>query len=247
MVLIDEIDSLRDETLISVLRQLRNGYPKRPHGFPHALALIGVRDVRDYKVASGGSDRLNTTSPFNIKIKSLTLRNFNASEVAQLYQQHTSETGQIFVPEAIQHAFMLTQGQPWLVNALAKEIVEEIVTDPTQPITIQDFETAKEILIQRRDIHLDSLASILREGRVRAVIEPMLAGQELGDIPLDDSQFLLDLGLVIRSSEGGLSPANPIYREVLPRVLASGTQDSLPMIRPSWLTPVGVLDPDRLL
>ena len=62
VVFIDEIDALQDETLIAVLRQLRNGYPKRPHRFPHALALIGVRDVRDYKVASGGSRRLKTAS-----------------------------------------------------------------------------------------------------------------------------------------------------------------------------------------
>ncbi|NET58095.1 MAG: ATP-binding protein, partial [Symploca sp. SIO2E6] len=46
---------------------------------------------------------------------------------------------------------------------------------------------------------------------------------------------------------GGLTPANPIYREVLPRVLASGPQDSLPMIHPSWLTPEGKLDPEQLL
>jgi hypothetical protein len=40
----------------------------------------------------------------------------------------------------------------------------------------------------------------------------------------------LDLGLVVRSQEGGLKIANPIYQEVIPRVLSQGTQDSLPMI-----------------
>ncbi|NEQ98261.1 MAG: ATP-binding protein, partial [Cyanothece sp. SIO2G6] len=65
VVLIDEIEVLRDQVLISVLRQLRAGYPDRPQGFPQSLALIGVRDVRDYKVASGGSPSLNTASPFN--------------------------------------------------------------------------------------------------------------------------------------------------------------------------------------
>ena len=119
VIFIDEIDSLQDETLISVLRQLRDGYPNRPHNFPLSVGLIGLRDVRDYKVASGGSDRLNTASPFNIKVSSLTLRNFNASEVAELYQQHTEDTGQVFTQQAKATAFDLTQGQPWLVNALA--------------------------------------------------------------------------------------------------------------------------------
>ncbi|MGF1512138.1 MAG: AAA family ATPase [Elainellaceae cyanobacterium] len=247
VIFIDEIDSLQDETLISILRQLRSGYPKRPRSFPQSVALIGVRDVRDYKVASGGSQRLNTSSPFNVKLESLTLPNFTFTEVAELYGQHTTETGQPFAPEAVQRAFDLTQGQPWLVNALARQAVEVLVPDPAQPITLYEVESAKEILIQRQDTHLDSLASLLREERVRAVIEPILSGQELGVVSNDDRQFLLDLGLVIRHPSGGLAPANPIYREVLPRVLASNSQDSLPMIAPRWLTPEGKLDPDALL
>jgi hypothetical protein len=75
VLFIDEIDYLQDQTLISVLRQLRDGFPNRPENFPSSVGLIGLRDVRDYKVASGGSDRLNTSSPFNIKVASLTMRN----------------------------------------------------------------------------------------------------------------------------------------------------------------------------
>lgn len=101
VVLIDEIDILQDEVLISVLRQLRTGYPDRPQGFPQSLALIGVRDVRDYKVASGGSRRLNTASPFNIKVKSLTLRNFTQGEIQSLCEQHTADTGQVFTPVVV--------------------------------------------------------------------------------------------------------------------------------------------------
>jgi hypothetical protein len=55
VVFLDEIDSLQDETLSAILRQLRDGYNDRPRGFPHALGLVGMRDVRDYKIASGGS------------------------------------------------------------------------------------------------------------------------------------------------------------------------------------------------
>nr|WP_019502013.1 hypothetical protein [Pseudanabaena sp. PCC 6802] len=223
-----------DEALISILRQLRDGYPNRPRAFPQSVGLIGLRDVRDYKVASGGSDslqdasrRLNTSSPFNIKVRSLTMRNFNAEEVIELYAQHTLDTGQNFTPEAMALAFELTQGQPWLVNALAKEAVEELVTDVSIPITTEHILQAKEILIQRQDTHLDSLAERLRENRVKAIMEPILAGQELPNTPNDDRQYLVDLGLLVRDPAGGLAIANPIYREVLPRVLALGSQDSL--------------------
>jgi hypothetical protein len=82
---------------------------------------------------------------------------------------------------------------------------------------------------------------------VQAIIQPILAGQTLGPTPNDDRQYLLDLGLLQRDPGGGLIIANPIYREVIPRVLAQGTQDGLPHIHPTWLTSTGILDLDALL
>ena len=244
---IDEIDSLQNQTLITVLRQLRDGFPRRPQSFPHSLALIGMRDVRDYKVASGGSQHLKTASPFNIKVRSLTLNNFSFKEVRDLYNQHTEATGQIFTTEAIARAFYLTNGQPWLVNALAKEATEYLEKDVTTPITVDLINQAKEILIQRQDTHLDSLAERLREERVKAIIEPILSGQDLPNIPEDDLRYVLDLGLCNRDRGGGIQIANPIYREVLPKVLANITIASLTSIYPTWLTPAGELNPQQLL
>jgi AAA domain len=247
VIFIDEADALQNQTLISLLRQLRDGYPRRPKGFPSSVGLIGLRDVRDYKVAAGDNNRLNTSSPFNIKVESLTMQNFNELEVNELYQQHTDDTGQVFTPTAIQLAFHLTQGQPWLVNALARQLTEEIAPEPETTITLTMVEEAKEILIRRQDTHLDSLAERLREDRIKAIIEPMLAGLELGNIPNEDIQFVQDLGLCRIDPLGGLTIANPIYREVLPRVLTVTPMASLPQISPTWLTTTGDLDTDRLL
>jgi hypothetical protein len=247
VVFLDEIDALADQTLISILRQLRSGYVRRPRHFPHSLGLIGMRDVRDYKVKSGGSDRLNTASPFNIKVESLTIENFSFEEVKELYQQHTESTGQLFTPEAINHAFYLTDGQPWLVNALARQATQVLVKDVSQPITIEVIEKAKEILIQRQDTHLDSLAERLRETRVKTIIEPILAGQELPDVPQDDIRYVLDLGLCRDANGRGLEVANPIYREVLPRVLSYTTRASIGAIEPRWLSATGELIPEQLL
>lgn len=247
VLFLDEIDALQGMTLISVLHQLRAGFQRRPQAFPCALAVIGLRDVCDYKVASGGSERLHTASPFNIKTESLTLRPFTAAEVAELYEQHTADTGQRFTPDALRRAFDLTQGQPWLVNALARQAVQVVVPDPRQPVDVAEINQAKELLIQRQDTHLDNLAERLREARVRHVIEPLLAGGSMNDVPMDDIRFVLDLGLCRMDPAGGLVIANPIYREVIPRVLAGGPQASLPHIRPTWLRPDGSLDPDELL
>jgi hypothetical protein len=157
--------------------------------------------------------------------------------------KHTAETGQVFLPEAVDRAFYFTQGQPWLVNALARQLTEVLIKNPAQAITAADVDRAKEILILRQDTHLDSLIERLREPRIKAIIEPMLAGDVLGDVPEDDRRFAVDLGLVRRTEQGGLDVANPIYREVIARVLASGTRDSLPQIAPTWLKPDGRLDP----
>lgn len=246
VVFLDEIDALRGDGLISVLRQLRDGYRQRPAHFPASLALIGLRDVRDYKIAAEGDERLVTSSPFNIKVRSLTLRDFTAGEVAELYAQHTADTGQRFEPDAILRSFELTQGQPWLVNALAKVAVEELVTDMAEPVRRSDIDRAKEILIDRQETHLDSLAERLREPRIRAILEPMMAGNIPDALPPDDVRFASDLGLVRITQEGGLEVANPIYREILMRELAFTSRASLPQIKPTWLRPDGRLDPDRL-
>ena len=247
VVFVDEIDGLEDELLLSVLHQLRDGFPQRPKSFPWSLGLVGMRDVRDYKIKSGGSERLDTSSPFNILTRSLTLGNFTAEEVRALYQQHTTATGQVFTDEAVALAFHLTQGQPYLANALARVAVGELQPDLTQPVTVKEIEQAKQILIERQETHLDSLVKRLREPRVRHILEPILAGKSFGDLPTDDLRFVLDMGLVSKTNGSGIVIANPIYRELIPTVLAYVTRASLPQIAPTWLNADGTLNPDKLL
>jgi hypothetical protein len=237
ILFVDEIDSLVGDTLISVLRQLRSGYVARPRFFPQSVCLMGVRDVRDYRIWSpeqgvfvlGGS-------AFNIKAKSLTLANFSPAEVAALYQQHTDATGQAFTPEAIEYAFYLTQGQPWLVNALAQEACFELVTDRSQSITKEVIDRAKEVLILRRDTHLDVLIDRLSEERVRRIIQMIILGEGEGaNVSTDDLSYVRDLGLV---TQKGMAIANPIYQEIIPRELSlvqqaklEGLVDRRPFIR----------------
>ena len=248
VLFLDEIDSLLGGVLVSVLRQLRSGYAGRPGSFPWCVALIGLRDVRDYRLeVRPDEETLGTSSPFNIKVESLTVPDFSAAEVTALYDQHTAETGQVFTPEALALAFELTGGQPWLTNALARQVVTVGAPDPAVPITAVQIERAKEVLVQRRDTHLDSLVDRLRQPRVRRVVEPILAGEILGaEVFDDDVQFAKDLGLVV-SGPQGLTIANPIYREVIPRALTSLLQESLSLPRPSYVGADGRLRFDQVL
>lgn len=246
VLFLDEIDALQDEALISVLRQIRRGYADRPRAFPASLGLVGLRDVRDYKVAAGSSGRLGTASPFNIKVGSFTLGNFTAGEVAELYAQHTGDTGQLFEAPAVQVAYELTRGQPWLVNALARECVNVVCGDGAT-ISASHIETAAENLVRRMDTHLDSLAEKLRETRVQNIIEPIFSGGSTDNLPSDDVQYLIDLGLLRRSDDGGLVVANAIYAAVIPRMLAFVPRHMLPQIPATWLTADGGLDEKLLL
>jgi len=250
VLLLDEVDALVGDTLISLLRQLRAGYPQRPRAFPQTVILCGVRDLRDYRIhASSEAAPITGGSAFNIKAKSLRLGDFSADETRALLLEHTAETGQAFTLEALDRVWELTQGQPWLVNALAYRACFELPAgrDRVRPITLDLIDQAKEAMIVERVTHLDQLAHKLQEPRVRRIIEPMLAGTQPGAVAEDDRQYLVDLGLLRRDGAGGLVVANPIYREVLPRALAGGPQDSLPRISPTWLNPDGSLNPEALL
>ena len=244
---LDEIDALIDETLLSVLRQLRSGYTKRPRRFPQSVALIGLRDVRDYKIrVREETESLGTASPFNIITESLTLRNFTAAEVAELCHQHTQETGQSFTEETLAQVFELTQGQPWLVNALSRCVVDTVVPEITQTIETGHVEQAKEILILRRDTHLASLIDKLREERVQRIIEPILVGEAMAMEVLDDDiAYVRDLGLIAPTDP--LQIANPIYNEVIPRALSSVMQSNIPHQTARYVGPDGALDVPALL
>ncbi len=249
VLLIDEIDTLVGDTLISILRQLRSGYDKRPRFFPSSVILCGVRDVRDYRMHSDDGKPLVTGgSAFNIKAASLRMSNFTQAEVETLYRQHTAETGQSFERQALNWVWDLTRGQPWLVNALAHEVTFAVKAnrDRSILITAAMIEQAKENLILRRETHLDQLTDKLREKRVRQVIEPILSGQVApGILAEDDVQYAYDLGLITK--EGNLQIANAIYQEVIPRALTYTTQLTITHETAWYVREDGRLDVPKLL
>ena len=94
VLLIDEIDTLVGDSLLSVLQQLRAGYPTRPDRFPHSVVLCGLRDPRDYRMGAAGS-------PFNIAAASLRLGDFSRQETLELLGQHTEQASQAAASGAV--------------------------------------------------------------------------------------------------------------------------------------------------
>lgn len=223
VLLFDEVDCLSGPVVISFLRQLRKGYILRNKvPFVHSLALVGMRNIRDYRGETRkSSETLGSSSPFNIVKEARQIKHFSEDEIASLYRQHTQMTEQIFPPEVIQEVFEKTQGQPWLVNAIAYEIVAKLLkSDNSASIQAEHVERAIQQIVLRRDTHIDSLLERLKEARVQKIIEPLILGTAIGFEDMDDDfKYVLDLGL-IRKKKEKLEPANPIYGEVMLRVLS---------------------------
>ena len=253
VVFFDEVDCLSDDTLITFLRQLRDGYiTRRTSPFPASIALVGMRDIRDYKARiRPDGQTLGDASPFNIITEDLTLGNFREDDVARLYSQHTEATGQRFVPGAVSLAWRVSRGQPWLVNALARECVAKIHEYRyTETITEEDISTAKERIIRARGTHVDSLMERLKEPRVRRVVEPVILGKDsyLSEFD-DDYRYVLDLGLLRENEYHALVPGNPMYGEIMLRYLSAPEQKRFynDYRNPFWLKADGSLDMPALM
>ncbi|MDR2200250.1 MAG: endonuclease NucS [Deltaproteobacteria bacterium] len=225
IIFFDEADCLSGSGLITFLAQIRDGYLYRDipgNKFPRSMALVGMRDIRDYLAqARSGEPTTGVASPFNVKKEALTLANFTREEIGMLYQQHTVASGQVFESEAVDRAWYWSQGQPWLVNALAYEIVVKILKkEYTKPVTEDSMEQAAEALIMDKHTHIDSLLERLKEPRVIRVMDSVFSGSKSKvAINSDERQYCIDLGLVVVGEGQNLQPANRIYQEVMSRVL----------------------------
>ncbi|MDR1857081.1 MAG: hypothetical protein LBR22_08005 [Desulfovibrio sp.] len=199
--------------------------------FPSSIALIGMRNVYDYRVfIREEEESLGTTSPFNIIDKSLTLNNFTFDNVVELYAQHTSATGQKFDGDALKRVYYWTSGQPWLVNAIAKQIIEDVLDyDYSVTISADHIDDAVDAISKRKDMHTVSLLNKLKENRVQNVIEPMLTGEFSKDNEVDDDvNYCIDIGLLKINDNEDVTPANRLYSDLIIRYLTFSQQSRLP-------------------
>ena len=76
-------------------------------------------------------------------------------EMQTLLAQHTEETGQVFNPAALETIWTRTQGQPWLVNALAYEAclqtIAETLAQTADYVDRCDAEAGHLMIFDRRE------------------------------------------------------------------------------------------------
>ena len=249
VILFDETDALEGDAMISFLRQLRGGFMNRGIGkFPVSIALVGMKDLKDYITAAKDGVPPIPLSPFNIKEDSVLLRNFSQDEVKKLFAQHTGETGQQITDEALEYTWEQSQGQPWIVNSLfMRATLRVLQPDDYGTVKLEHIKAAREQMILARETHLDSLSIRIKEPEIRYVMESLITG--IPDPELTASEGFrkcTDLGLV-KKERGTPMVANPMYKEILARQLTYSTQEAIPEPNWQWKKPDGSLDMDALL
>ena len=106
VLLLDEVDELYDDVLISTLPQLRDGFQTRPNHFPQSIALVGLRDIRDLRTPSlADIPSIGSGSLLNIIAESFFLPAFSKEEVRGLLDQHTNDTGQVLSEEVLEKLY----------------------------------------------------------------------------------------------------------------------------------------------
>jgi hypothetical protein len=249
IVLFDEVDVITGDVMISFLRQLRGGFASRGVGnFPVSIALVGMRDLKDYIVAAKGGKPVNPGSPFNIKEDSAMLSNFTKDDVVKLFAQRTEETGQQITQEALDYVYEQSTGQPWIVNSLFKRATLRILDEEsTETVTLEHVRQAREQMIMARETHLDALAYRLDDPQIRNVIESLITGESNPSLAKGEAfRLCLDLGLVTIEN-GTPQIANPMYKEVIAREMTYSTQLAIPEPDWQWRKPNGELDMESLL
>ena len=158
IILFDEVDVLEGNAMISFLRQLRDGFTGRGIGrFPVSIALVGMRDLKDYITAYKDGVGPNPGSPFNIKEDSAFLSNFQREEIARLFAQRIAKNGQQITREALDYVFEQSNGQPWIVNSLFKRTIFRILdADSVETVELKHVEEAREQMIMARETHLEA-------------------------------------------------------------------------------------------
>lgn len=227
VLLIDEIDALPDIVVIGFLANLREMFLERwRRPAPHAVALAGVHDIKNLQARYRNETKsLGSASPFHIAVDYV-IPPFSRENIRGYYAQHSVDTGQAFDERVIARVHELTSGHPWLVSALAKRLVEEVVPDRSVTITAAHLEEAVQRLLRENNTNFDSLIKHAYEPDLQPIIIDLLQGRHYPFTPFDPALNRLALYGVIRAGEtNGCVIGNRIYEQVLfasfHRVMAS--------------------------
>jgi len=206
VLVIDEFEGIPDGVLNEVMHTFRKIYHKREEHCLHSLLIVGVSTIAEL-VVSGAS-------PFNIA-EELQIPYFTFAEVSQLISQYVAEFGQIFEESVITAIYENTQGQPGLVCALCSYLVEKLVTDQCQPVTMEHYYRAQQhFLTERFDKNIINIVQKAR-GKKNFMLKMLFNEESLPfSIHEPDIAWLYANG-VIDNDNGETNILVPLYKKAL--------------------------------
>jgi len=206
-LVIDEFDAIPDDRISETMHVFRSMYHERDVHSLQSLMLVGVRNLSGVV--------LDKASPFNIADE-LEVPYFTKVEVEELIQQYEEESGQKFQKKVVDKIYASTLGQPGLVNALCRELVEKYCTDRNKPVDVASFRKLLDYFLTARfDRNISNIVSKAREHK------DFMIKALFGDSPMpfsvydEQTKFLYSHGVIARDEEGNVDVPIPLYKNAL--------------------------------
>ncbi len=207
VIVIDEFDGIPQAAARDFLHTLRRVYLLRnSNRCPYSLSIVGVKNITQLNY-----DR--SISPFNIQDE-FSLPNFSLTQVCELFQQYTDESGQQFSTEVIDILHQQTAGQPFLVNRMAQILTEELDIPKTDRIQIEHFLQAHARIINERNTNIDHLISnIRRDPRFEKMLMQIAFYDKSFEFSLHNETIseLATYGILTKGEDRMCQIVNPIY------------------------------------
>ena len=205
VLIIDEFDGVPEHVLSDLMHRFRRLYHQKEHHALHSLALVGVRNITQVS--------LDHASPFNIS-EELEIPYFVEEEVRGLIQQYTDATSQPVDQQVIRQIYRNTAGQPGLVCALCRDLVQKFGPKPPEPVSIDAFwPLLQYYLYEKIDKNISNIV-----GKARQEPELMMKVLFNGDVPftIDDPRIgFLHVNGVVEKTDKMVDVPVPLYKKRL--------------------------------
>ncbi|HQA95690.1 MAG TPA: ATP-binding protein [Thermotogota bacterium] len=205
VIVVDEIEGLKNPKVL-------NGFLHLIRSIYHEKQEIGLRSVILTGVSNITGIIQDTASPFNIADQ-IQVPYFTREEVYDLLAQHERETGQLFEHPVKEGIYEQTLGQPGLVNALARDLVEkkcpngEVVGMDAFYLTVDHF---TRVYIDKNISNIVSKAKQHTE-----IMKEILFGKEVPFNNYDETIKFLYVNGVIDDCDGTCCIPIPLYKKAL--------------------------------
>ncbi len=205
VLIIDEIENFNPEYFNELLHAIRNLYHSRYSHCLKSVILVGVSNILGIIQ--------DNASPFNIT-DNLEVDYFTHEEVLHLFQQHETETGQLFGLEVKEKIYQITAGQPGLVNGFGYKLVKDNPGKST--IDYEDYLKVEDWFLTE-SVDKNIVNVINKASQYRSFVENLLYSDNIVPFRMNREAIkaLSANGLIKKDENGNVRFRVPLYKKCL--------------------------------